>query len=284
MSRIRTVKPELFKHEDLFDAEQKSGLPLRLAFIGLFTVADCEGRFKWRPRTLKLDVLPHDFIDFATVLNALENAGFIERYEVDGEIYGWIPSFTKHQRLQTKEITAGSSLPAPCLQDQQGTHQERSQVRTGTHPESQEGKGKEGKGREEEGSIPSSPSAPSPPSARSTRTPKTPLPADLAITPELRTWAEQHGYGDLEAHLEHFRDKATANGYRYADWRAALRNAIRDDWAGLRKLPATATTRTTATGLHDPPAGSLSKAGEQQRQNLALWLQQSHPEPVHELH
>lgn len=53
MSRIRTVKPELFKHEELFDAEQNSKLPLRLAFIGLFTVADREGRFKWRPRTLK---------------------------------------------------------------------------------------------------------------------------------------------------------------------------------------------------------------------------------------
>ena len=46
MSRIRTVKPELFKHEELFDTELASGLPLRLAFTGLFTVADCEGRFK----------------------------------------------------------------------------------------------------------------------------------------------------------------------------------------------------------------------------------------------
>ena len=53
MSRIRTVKPELFKHEELFDTELASGLPLRLAFISLFTVADCEGRFKWRPRTLR---------------------------------------------------------------------------------------------------------------------------------------------------------------------------------------------------------------------------------------
>lgn len=152
MSRIRTVKPELFKHEDLFDAELNSGLPLRLAFIGLFTVADCEGRFKWRPRTLKLDVLPHDTVDFAQVLQALEQGGFIQSYEVDGERYGWIPSFTKHQRLQTKEIAAGSELPAPCLQDEHGTHQERTQVRTGTHPEFQEGKGKgkEGKGREEE--------------------------------------------------------------------------------------------------------------------------------------
>ena len=125
MSRIRTVKPELFKHEALFDAELNSKLPLRLAFIGLFTVADCEGRFKWRPRTLKLDVLPHDFVDFASVMNALESAGFIERYEVDGEVYGWIPSFTKHQRLQTKELAAGSTIPSPNDRDATGTHPER---------------------------------------------------------------------------------------------------------------------------------------------------------------
>jgi hypothetical protein len=113
MSRIRTVKPELFKHEDLFDAEQNSQLPLRLAFIGLFTVADREGRFKWRPRTLKLDVLPHDFIDFAAILDALERGGFVERYEVGGETYGWIPTFTKHQRFTGKEAEAKSQLPPP---------------------------------------------------------------------------------------------------------------------------------------------------------------------------
>ena len=27
MSKIRTVKPELFRHEQLFEAEQSSGLP-----------------------------------------------------------------------------------------------------------------------------------------------------------------------------------------------------------------------------------------------------------------
>ncbi len=147
MSRIRTVKPELFKHEALFDAEQNSKLPLRLAFIGLLTVVDCEGRFKWRPRTIKLEVLPHDLIDFASVLNALESGGFIQRYEVDGESYGWIPTFTKHQRLQTKELTAGSLLPAPSGHDEHGTNQGRTQMRSGTHPEAQEGKrkGKEGR-------------------------------------------------------------------------------------------------------------------------------------------
>ncbi|MFZ4791830.1 MAG: hypothetical protein ACOYMW_13235 [Candidatus Competibacteraceae bacterium] len=278
MSRIRTVKPELFKHEDLFDAEQKSKLPLRLAFIGLFTVADCEGRFKWRPRTIKLDVLPHDFIDFATVLDALEHAGFIKRYEVDGESYGWIPTFAKHQRLQTKELTAGSSLPAPNGHDEPGTNQERYGERTGTHPEAQEGKGREeeGKGREEESAqapnAPAPTAAPSAPCAEPTPTAtaatkakvkerahapsaKTSLPADFTITPELQAWADQKGYGDLNAHLDRFKDKAQAKGYQYTDWNAAFRNAVRDDWAGLR-TPAPATTPRHSQRY--PPAPAMT--------------------------
>lgn len=147
MSRIRTVKPELFRHEELFESEIESGLPLRLAFIGMFTVADCEGRFRWRPRTLKLDVLPHDAVDFAAVLNELERSGFIKRYEVAGEKYGFIPNFKRHQRLQTKEIEAGSSIPPPSESgNAPGTHPVRTQVSTSTLPESQEGKGMEGNG------------------------------------------------------------------------------------------------------------------------------------------
>ena len=63
----------------------------------------------------------------------------------------------------------------------------------------------------------------------------TPLPADFTITPELQSWANEKGYGDLNAHLDPFKDKAQAKGYQYTDWNAAFRNAVRDDWAGLRK-------------------------------------------------
>ena len=71
--RIRTVKPELFLHEGLFDAEAATGLPLRLCFIGLFTQADREGRFRWQPRRLKAQILPYaEDVDFDRVLVALE--------------------------------------------------------------------------------------------------------------------------------------------------------------------------------------------------------------------
>src|ERR687890_378461 len=97
MARIRTIKPEFFRHEVLFEAEKNSGLPLRIAYAGLFTAADRAGRFKWAPRALKLDCLPYDEVDFGAVLDALLEAGFIVRYEAGGESYGAIPSWHLHQ-------------------------------------------------------------------------------------------------------------------------------------------------------------------------------------------
>ncbi len=104
-----------------------------------------------------------------------------------------------------------------------------------------------------------------------------PISADFAITPELQTWADQHGYGDLAQHLDSFKDKAQAKGYQYTDWQAAFRNAIRDDWAGLRKA--------TRPPRNDAPVNPLSKTGEQQRRNLEAWLQQDAAEgAAHEIH
>ena len=71
VARIRTIKPEFFRHAGLFDLEQETGLPLRVAFAGLWTAADREGRFAWKPRELKLDCLPFDLVDFSRVLDAL---------------------------------------------------------------------------------------------------------------------------------------------------------------------------------------------------------------------
>jgi len=111
VARIRTVKPELFRHEELFDLENETGLPIRLAWIGLFTVADREGRFKWRARALKTEILPFDDLDFEHVLQALEAYGLIARYRSDEGDLGVIVSFKRHQCINMRE--AQSSLPAP---------------------------------------------------------------------------------------------------------------------------------------------------------------------------
>jgi hypothetical protein len=95
----------------LYEAEVESGLPLRIAFAGLWTAADREGRFKWEPRELKLDCLPYDEVDFSRVLHALATRGFILFYEVEGRQYGSIPTFKTHQVVNNRE--QASTLPAP---------------------------------------------------------------------------------------------------------------------------------------------------------------------------
>lgn len=149
--RIRTIKPEYFRHAELYDCELSSGLPIRVAFAGLWCVADREGRFKWEPRSLKVQILPYDDCDFALVLRCLESGGFIKRYAVDGKEFGFIPSFTEHQHINQRE--AASILPEPtqeacasiCMHVQE-------YACTGMHVgKGREGKGKEGNGKEGNG-------------------------------------------------------------------------------------------------------------------------------------
>lgn len=116
MARIRTIKPELGAHEGMFDAEMETGLPMRFAWCMLFTVADRDGRFAWRPRTLKAQILPHDNVDFSRVLDAWLTRAFIVKYRVNGEWFGCIPTFAKHQVINNRESPSG--IPGPDEADQ----------------------------------------------------------------------------------------------------------------------------------------------------------------------
>jgi len=109
--RIRTIKPEFFHHEGLFEAELETKLPIRVAFAGLWCIADREGRFKWEPRRIGVQVLPYDGVDFSRVLDALTTRGFVFKYRVGDACFGFIPSFLKHQVINNRE--SESVLPDP---------------------------------------------------------------------------------------------------------------------------------------------------------------------------
>jgi len=111
MARIRSIKPEFFRHRRLYLLEREAGLPVRVAFAGLWTVADREGRFRWEPDELKLDCLPYDDVDFSRVLDALATRGFVVRYASHGREYGVIPGFVRHQIINNRETA--STLPPP---------------------------------------------------------------------------------------------------------------------------------------------------------------------------
>lgn len=115
LPRIRTIKPEFFRHEGLYDLEVETQLPMRLAFAGLWTCCDREGRFAWRPRELKAMILPHDLLDFSRVLDAFLTRGFIVKYASLGVDYGYIPTWKRHQFINHRERV--SELPAPDAND-----------------------------------------------------------------------------------------------------------------------------------------------------------------------
>ena len=107
MPRARMLKPGFFLNEDLAE------LPplVRLLYAGLWTIADREGRLEDRPKRIKSLVLPYDRLDVNAALNELTEAGFLLRYEINGERYVIIPAFRKHQHPHIKEPP--STIPAP---------------------------------------------------------------------------------------------------------------------------------------------------------------------------
>jgi len=111
MARTRMLSPQFFLHDGLYDAEKRSGLPLRLAYAGIWCQTDRRGVFEWRPRVLQSAIMPYDRdVDFAAVLSALKEAGFVETFTVDDREYGWIRRFAKWQTFHFREST---KFPAP---------------------------------------------------------------------------------------------------------------------------------------------------------------------------
>jgi len=109
MARARNIKPGFFSNDELSELDPLA----RLLFIGLWTVADREGRLEDRPKRIKAEILPYDDCDIDKLLEVLALHQFIIRYIVDGQGYIFIPTFKKHQNPHLKEPP--STIPAPVL-------------------------------------------------------------------------------------------------------------------------------------------------------------------------
>jgi hypothetical protein len=215
VGRIRTIKPEMAKHEGLYDLELETSLPIRFAWAILPTACDRDGRFKWLPRTLKADILPHDPVDFSRVLDAWLTRGYVVKYRVKNEWFGLVCTFRKHQVVNTRE--GASSLPSIEEAEEVIDHRnhkvtDASSTRAARVDETDmhehvhargEGKGKEGKGKEGNIDLALSPSD-SPPSFALTFTlnDKT----EFGITSEhLQTFRETYPGIDVLAELRKIR-------------------------------------------------------------------------------
>ncbi|MBZ5522152.1 MAG: hypothetical protein LAP21_07915 [Acidobacteriia bacterium] len=116
MARIRTIKPVFARHEKLQELESASPqLRPMLTFCCLWPQCDRAGRFEWRPKQLKLDILPFVDYDLGETMELLAKHDFIRRYEVGGKVYGYVPSWDDHQCPNAKECA--SRIPAPPQHD-----------------------------------------------------------------------------------------------------------------------------------------------------------------------
>ena len=159
MSRIRTVKPDFFRHELLNELEDAHPeLRVMLVFSALWTQCDKQGVFPYKPKVLKLDILPFVEFDIAKSLELLVENAFIQRFEADGRQYGYIPTFHDHQRIIGEEAKQTPKYPEynaqtrkEAGQKQEGSRSEAGQKQEGTPVPSweREGSREEGVGEKE---------------------------------------------------------------------------------------------------------------------------------------
>jgi hypothetical protein len=105
--RARNIKPGFFKNEELAEIDAAG----RLLFVGLWCLADREGRLEDRPKRIRVEIFPYDSIDVGELLDELAERGFIIRYAIDGGRFIQVVNFLKHQTPHYKE--SPSVIPAP---------------------------------------------------------------------------------------------------------------------------------------------------------------------------
>lgn len=93
MARSRNIKPGFFKNEDLGECT----LAARLCFVGLWVLADREGRLEDRPKRIKGELFPFDAFEVEPLLEELETRDFILRYANDEGRFIQVTKFAAHQ-------------------------------------------------------------------------------------------------------------------------------------------------------------------------------------------
>lgn len=105
--RSRNIKPGFFKNELLAEVP----FEYRLVFIGLWTMADREGRLEYRPKKIKIEIMPYDKISIESAILELQKRGFLIIYKFNQMDYLQIVNWDKHQNPHHKEIDSEIQPP-----------------------------------------------------------------------------------------------------------------------------------------------------------------------------
>ena len=221
--RARNIKPGFFKNENLAEL----GMFERLLFIGLWCLADREGRVEDRPKRIKMELFPCDQCDVDKGISSLMEAGFITRYVYESYSVIEVCKFKDHQRPHGSEkdgllpdsngmITVNERRNNVVLTGKERLVNVNSPLDNALNPD------------------PLNPDplnpvvAPAKPSSR-----QRPMPDDFTASPAVLKWAAEQGYSSayVGSNLTTFVLSAQAKGYKYANWDKALMNAIKGNWA-----------------------------------------------------
>lgn len=108
MARARSIKPGLYKNEDLAECSVWA----RYIWPGLWMLADREGRLEDRPKRIKAELLPFDNADMDKLLQELHDGGFLVRYQNEEGRFIQILKFKEHQ---SPHFTEKASVIDPPL-------------------------------------------------------------------------------------------------------------------------------------------------------------------------
>lgn len=115
MARIRTIKPEFWQDELVASWPPFS----RLAYIAMWNEADDEGRLRASGSYLRSRIFPYEVgLDILAVIAPIVETGRLLIYSVDGQTYGMLPNFNRHQLINRP---SRSKLP-PFTLVSQTTH------------------------------------------------------------------------------------------------------------------------------------------------------------------
>lgn len=106
MARIRTIKPDFWTDEKIVQLPFEA----RLLFIGLWNLADDEGKLEYNPVRIRYQLFPADNIDVKDLLDKLSATGLILIYSVEQKSYIYISHFLQHQKVSHPAI---STIPNP---------------------------------------------------------------------------------------------------------------------------------------------------------------------------
>ena len=122
MARIRSIHPALFTDEAFVGLS----MPARVLLLGIWTEADDQGVFDWKPVTLKMRIMPVDNVDVAALLAELQESDVIRKFDQDGRDFGAVRNFCKFQRPKTPKYRpikrpkvreyVASTYPAPEIE------------------------------------------------------------------------------------------------------------------------------------------------------------------------